>query len=85
MCSWECSGRRRGCYRVFRCAWSALRGPFNGGYIICSYIFAFTVVYDSSLPCILLLRLAFRCLHVQLAEGSFQAFKRIILKPGCGH
>ena len=81
MCSWECSGRRRGCWTVFNCAWSALGGPFNGGYIVCLYMLASTVVFASSFPCILLLGLAFRCPHMPLAEGSSQVSKGIILRP----
>ena len=81
VCSSGCSGRRRGCCRVFGCAWSALRGPFTGRYIIGSYMFAFTVLFGSSFPCILLLRLAFRCPRMQFIDGRSQAPKRIILKP----
>ena len=55
------SGCRRGCCWVFGCASSALRGPFAGGYIVCSCMLAFTVVFGFSFPCLLLLRLALRC------------------------
>ena len=58
---------------MFGRAWSAFRGPFAGGYIFCSCMLAFTVVFGSSFPCLLLLRLAFRCPHVQFTEGSSQA------------
>ena len=57
MCSWDYSGRRRGCCRVFGCAWSAPRGPFTAAYIICSYTLTFLVVLGTSFRCILPLRL----------------------------
>ena len=63
---------------MFGCAWTALTGPFTRGYIICLYMFAFTIVFGSLLSCRLLVCLAFRCLHVQLAEGSSQASNGII-------
>ena len=81
MCRWGCSGLGRGCCRVFGCAWSPRRGPSTGGYIVRSYMLASTVVFSSSFPCILLLCLALSCPHMQLAEGTSQASKGIILKP----
>ena len=81
MCSWEYSGCSRGCCTLLGCVWSALRGPFIRGYIACAHMLAFTVVLGSYFPCIFLLHLAFRCPHMQLAEGSSQASKGFFLKP----
>ena len=72
MCSRECSARMRGCSSVLGCAWSARRGRFTGGFIVCLYMLTFRVVFGSCFPCILLLCLAFRCPHMQFAQGNSQ-------------
>ena len=81
MFSWEHNGRRRGCCSVFSCTWTASGAPFTGGYIVCSYMIAFTIVSGSFFPCILPLCLAFRRPHMELAGGSSQASKGVILRP----
>ena len=84
MCGWECSGCWRGYYRVIRGARRALNRFVIEGYLIGWFVSISRIsLFDSHIPCflLLLLLLACRSSNEESTEGSSEALQQIVPKP----